>query len=192
MGKAGLASLVALASTLFFAQLAHADDEEGREPESHVTVAFSGGAFLPYGGMKDGYKSGLDVVGRVGWNSANGVGVVASVEYTPVRRAARPTLEMASHMFAAAAAPRYTLGHEVVRVWIAAGGGVVVEYNTTRTGTVSETRVSTVPTLQGASGMDLHVFQTGGLSVSGAYTRSLFTSSVYDFFSVSAGLVFTI
>jgi hypothetical protein len=193
MRKPAFASLTVLCVALAWPLSILADEHgpQGTEPESHVTVALSGGAFLPQGDMKSGYKSGLDVLGQVGWNAENGLGVVMSVEYTPVRRRARSALEVASHMFAAAAAPRYTLGHQTFRMWFSAGGGVVIERTeTTLTESLSETTMSTVPTLHGASGIDLHVFETGGLTVSGVYTRSL--DRVYDFFSVGAGLVFTI
>lgn len=182
---------------LAFAAPAYADEEGEDRATSHFTVAFGGGALLPFGEMDPSTEAGLNVTGRIGWNAANGLGLVTNLEYAPLRRESDAALtDVDSHMFVATAAPRFTLGRKVLRLWVAAGGGVVVERVRTETtsadGILTDTEVDTVPAFNGSSGIDLHFFSNGGLSIAGAYTRSFSDTEVYDYFSVNAGLVFTL
>jgi hypothetical protein len=190
---------------LFLASVARADEDPEANPapappaHSHFTVAFAGGELFPSSRMQTGPRTtnqGLDVWSRIGWNAANGLGLVMNLEYAPLRHqpteGLSPDTQIDGHMFAATAAPRFTIGHRTVRVWLSAGGGIVVERVHTETpGTsLSTTEVGSAFAVHGSGGIDLHLFGSGGLQVAGGYTRSL-SDSTYDFFSVNAGLVFT-
>jgi hypothetical protein len=190
-------ALVALPATSF----AEDGEEQDPGPSSHVTIAFAGGAMLPEGAMKHGASMSMDVWSRVGWDAKNGLGVVLALEYAPLSRPSQSdivlgTRDIESHLFTATAGPRFTLGHHTVRLWVSAGGGVVVERKRTVTtlGIVvaSETDVETLPIVGGQAGLELHFFSNGGLSFAGAYGRSLTDEGEYEYVSVNAGLVFTI
>jgi hypothetical protein len=163
-----------LAWLLFFIVLlpAAASADEG----SYFSFAFGGGALLPTGQMKKVVVGGLDVFGRLGWTSSIGLGLVLGFDWAPLRNA---DTSGQTSLFQATAAPRFTLGTDVLRVWISAGGGVLV-----RTG-------ETAFTLNGAGGLDLHVFGSGGFSLLGGYARGVSQTDV-EYFSLSAGLVFTL
>lgn len=173
-----------------------ADDE----PRSHFTIMLGGGPLVPHGQMEKSTRTGLNVTGRFGWTARSGFGLVTNLEYAPLKRepadSIAGTTEVDSHLVVATAAPRFTLGRSVFRLWVAAGAGVLVERVRTETTTegvvIAETSVDVVPTFNGSSGIDLHFFANGGLSIAGAYTRSLESGSDHDFFSVNAGLVFTL
>jgi hypothetical protein len=191
MRLVSLASLALVLGTL--AGSAGADEGEEKAPlGSHFTLAFAGGAVLPNGDMEGGADPSLDVSGRFGWNGTSGLGLVVNVDYALLRRnsvaGAIEPVAIDAHMLSATAMPRFTLGKKVFRLWIAAGGGVLFEKTTASTSEVERTYYATVPAWGGSAGLDLHFFANGGLSLAGAYTRSL--DNEYDFISVNAGLVF--
>ncbi len=177
---------------------AHADDSE--KAKSHFTIAFGGGALVPEGSMKDSASVGLDVSSRLGWTASNGFGLVTNLEYAPLKRQASASIidptQIDSHMFSATAAPRFTIGHKTLRLWFAAGAGIVIERvhteTTMITGVFTNTKVDYEPTVNGSSGIDLHFFSNGGLTIAASYMRSISGSSVYDYFALGAGLVFTL
>jgi hypothetical protein len=194
---------IVCAAVLLLGASALADEVEPPAPSSYFTVAFSGGVLVP-GGPFENVSAGLDVGSRVGWTSKNGFGGVLNLEYAPLRRDADPTYgpafdqQVDSSLFVGTLAPRYTIGHSTVRLWFAAGGGLVVEHRQTEILTsvydTIRTETDTLGAISGATGFELHVFSNGGLQVSGGYTRSITGDSakVYDFFSLDAGLVFVI
>jgi hypothetical protein len=143
---------------------------------AEFNFAFGAGALVPFGDMKNVVDPGLDVWGRLGWVSEGGVGLTLGVDWAPLR----DKDQTQSHVIQAMATPTLTLGRDLVRFWVAAGGGVVVEQGSPAT-----------PAVTGASGLDLHFFGSGGVLVSGGYTRGL-TQTEVDFFTVTAGLVFTL
>jgi hypothetical protein len=138
--------------------------------------AFGAGALLPFGDMKQVVDPGLDVWGRLGWVSEGGVGLTLGVDWAPLR----DQDQTQSHVIQAMATPTLSLGKDLVRFWVAAGGGVVLERGS-----------PAAPAVTGESGFDFHFFGSGGVLLSGGYTRGL-TQTDVDFFSVRAGLVFTL
>jgi hypothetical protein len=175
---------------------APAEGEAEAKPErkSELTVAFSGGALVPQGAMGADNNPGLDVWGRIGWLTPSGLGLVMNVEYAPLRRdpATVPEDEVVdSHLFAATAGPRFTLGREMVRVWIAGGAGVVVERTaTTAADLSSQVDVESALGVSGGGGFDFCFFGSGGVTLAGAYTRGLSSGAEQEYLSVNAGLVF--
>jgi hypothetical protein len=187
--------------------IARADDADATcppPPTSHFTIAFTGGALVPRGAMQESANPGLDVGSRIGWTARNNFGFVMNLEYAPLRRDPDPTLgavadqQVDSNLFVGTLAPRFTIGRSTVRIWFAAGGGVVVEHRSTEILTMTtdtiRTETDTEGAFSGSSGLELHFFANGGLQFSGGYTRSITsdTKQVYDFFSLDAGLVFVI
>ncbi len=146
------------------------------EESSYFSFAFGGGALVPQGDMKKDVDAGLDVWGRLGWTSTSGLGFVLGFDWAPLRN---PTDGQTS-LLQATAAPRFTIGKDVVRLWISAGGGVLAQKGE-----------PVRPTVNGAGGLDLHVFGSGGFSLIGCYARGI-TQAEVDYFCVSAGLVFTL
>jgi hypothetical protein len=147
------------------------------EESSYFSFAFGGGALAPTGNMRKVVNAGLDLWGRLGWTSASGLGLVLGFDLAPLRT---PT-ESQKTLSQAMAAPRFTIGGDVVRVWVSAGGGVLLQKGAQAT-----------PTLNGGGGLDLHVFGLGGFTVHGGYVRGISSPNEVDYFSVSAGLVFTL
>ena len=164
-------------------------------PTSGFDIEFGGGAIVPSGSMADVNQAGLDVGARVGWSSKIGLGLVLSVDYAPLRQKAQPLDEaIDSHLFSGSLEPRFTLGRNFVRVWFAAGAGVLVERTQTQvisTG-VSATTVDSGITLGGQGGLDFLLFDSGGLSLAGAYTRGISSADKFEYLAFTAGLLFTL
>ncbi|HKA88279.1 MAG TPA: hypothetical protein VKE22_11455 [Haliangiales bacterium] len=146
------------------------------EESSYFSFAFGGGALVPQGDMKNDVDPGLDVWGRLGWTSTSGLGLVLGFDWAPLRN----VNDGQTSLLQATAEPRFTLGKDVVRLWISAGGGVLAQKGE-----------SPRPTVNGAGGLDLHVFGNGGFSLIGCYARGISHAEI-DYFCVSAGLVFTL
>lgn len=165
-----------------------------KQPKHELTVAFSGGALVPQGSMGAQTNTGLDVWGRVGWLTPSGIGLVMNVEYAPLRRAPEggSTDEVVdSHLFAATAGPRFTIGREMLRAWLAGGAGVVVERTATSSPAASsKVEVDSVLGVSGGGGLDICFFGSGGVTVAGAYTKGLSSGAEQQYVSVNAGLVF--
>jgi hypothetical protein len=167
---------------------------EANPPRSQFTLAFAGGALVPQGAMGAQTDPGLDVWGRLGWLTPSGLGLVMNVEFAPLRRTPGTTTGdevVDSQLFAATAGPRFTLGRDVVRVWIAGGAGVVVERTAvTAADLSSEVDVEGVFGVSGGGGLDLCFFGAGGITLAGAYTRGVSGGAETEYVSVNAGLVF--
>jgi hypothetical protein len=166
--RLALAALAILAATP-----AHAD-----EPQPW-SLAFVGGGLIPEGDMSAQTAPGLDVGARFGWSAASGLGVQLGLAFAPLRP--RVQSDTSDQLFAGALGPRFTLGHDVVRIWIAGAGGLVVE----RTAAVSS-----AVTVNGLGGLDLHVFGNGGFTLAGEYARGI-TSGAVQFLALTGGLMFT-
>src|SRR5262249_54944271 len=99
--------------------------EEAPPPEHQpCSLAFTGGGLSPQGEMGAVTKPGRDVGARVGWGAASGLGLQRGLEFAPLRQ--KMALEDAQ-LFAGMLGPRVTIGRDVIRVWIAGAGGVIVE-----------------------------------------------------------------
>jgi hypothetical protein len=145
------------------------------EPPQPWSVAFAGGALLPQGAMAIATQVGLEVGARFGWSAPSGLGLQLGVDFAPLRRADD------AQLFAGTLGPRFTLGHDVIRVWIAGAGGVVVE---------RAAAVSSSFALFGLGGLDLHLFGNGGFTFAGQYARGV-SSDATEYLAVSGGLLFT-
>jgi hypothetical protein len=158
-------------------------------------IAFGGGALVPQGDMAQTIQTGLDVGGRVGWSSRLGLGLVLSIDYAPLRVKPVAGVEdtVGSHLFTGSLAPRLVLGKSLLRVWLSAGAGVLVERTQTTPAVGSgTTTVESGVTVGGQGGLDLLFFDSGGLSVSGGYTRGLASVEKFQYMAFTAGLVFTL
>jgi hypothetical protein len=172
---------------------ARADDSNRQH--SHFTVGVEGGMLLPQGTMKDSTNTSLDFAGRFGWTGSSGLGLVVNLEYAPLSTPSVPLTTISSNFGAATAGVRFTIGHKTLRVWFAAGGGMVYDrVHTEITGTagiLSTTNTDEKPAFDGSAGAMFHLFSNGGLAVTATYLRSFSGSSVYNYVTLGAGLVFT-
>jgi hypothetical protein len=155
-------------------------------------IAFGGGALIPSGPMAETTSAGLDVEGRLGWSSRFGLGVVLALDYAPLRRKVQPDGEtIGSHLFAGTLEPRFTIGKSLVRAWLSAGPGVVVERTEIHeTGGASTVTVDSGITVNGQGGLDFLFFDSGGLSLAGGYTRGFSSAEKYQYLGFTAGLLF--
>jgi hypothetical protein len=160
----------------FFLLAGHAARADEPQPWS---LAFVGGGMFPQGEMSAATRPGLDVGTRVGWSSKSGIGLQLGLAFAPLRQ--RVATEADSQLFAGTLGPRFTLGRDVLRVWIAGAGGLVLE---------RASAVSSAFTVNGLGGLDLHVFGNGGFTFSGEYVRSVSTGA-YQYLAVTGGLIFT-
>ena len=161
-------------------------------PTSGFDVEFGGGALVPSGPMANVTSAGLDVGGRLGWSSRFGLGLVLAVDYAPLRQKVQPEGEtIDGHLFAGSLEPRFTLGKSFVRAWLSAGAGVLIERTEVHeTGGASTVTVDSGITLGGQGGLDFLFFDSGGLSLSGGYTRGLAAVEKYQYLAFTAGLLF--
>src|SRR5262249_17766197 len=160
----------ALMTLLLLGSAARAD-----EPAQPWSVAFAGGGLFPRGAMAVDTQAGLDVGARVGWSAPFGLGLQLGVDFAPPRRTDD------GQLFAGTLGPRFTIGRDVVRVWVGGAGGLVVE---------RAAAVSSAFTVNGLGGLDLHIFGNGGFTFAGQYARSV-SSDSYEYVAVSGGLLFT-
>lgn len=156
-------------------------------------ASFLGGAALPTGPMSEGRKEGLATTTRFGFTAENGLGFAINAEYSPLpHQAMNRATTVQSHLGLLSAAPRFTLGHGTFRIWLGAGGGVALERTTiTRGGIAEQSEFAAEPLALGEAGVEFHVFDSGGLTVSGGYARSFGEEMDVHLASVQGGLVFT-
>jgi hypothetical protein len=171
------------------------DDEPVKKARgSEVTFAFAGGALVPQGSMEEQTQAGLDVWGRIGWATSSGLGLAVHLEYAPLRRdlEGAPRNEVVdAHLFAATAGPRFQIGRNLVRVWVAGSAGVVVErVATTIASAPTVVEVESSLGVSGGGGLDLNLFGSGGLTLAGAYTQGISTGASQKYVSLNAGVMF--
>jgi hypothetical protein len=168
------------------------EDEPVRKRGNEVTISFAGGALVPRGDMEQQTEAGLDVWGRVGWITPSGLGLVLHLEYAPLRRDVEaPDDVVEAHLFAATAGPRFTIGRDLIRVWLAGSAGVVIERVTTTTADLpSVVEVDTELGVSGGGGLDLCFFGAGGVTFAGAYTQAVSSGAIQRYVSLNAGVVF--
>jgi hypothetical protein len=160
---------------------------------SGFDVEFGGGALIPTGDLALESQAGLDVGGRFGWSSSVGLGLVLSLDYAPLRQKTHAADETSdAHLFYGSLAPRFAFGRSFVRVWLSAGAGVIVERTQTQSvvGGSTSTTTDSGLTLGGQGGLDFLFFDSGGLSVSGGYTKGLAAIDKYQYLAFTAGLLF--
>jgi hypothetical protein len=196
--KLGWLALVGAATLLATAPTASAESKK-KKASSYWTVSFLGGVLNPYKGMKDTHKRGLAAGARIGWTGKMGVGLDLAVEYSPLPADNPPPLTtFETHYVVSTFGPKLVLGRGAFRIWAGGGGGMAVE----RTKTLyrdqpqnKETRTALVA--QGAGGIEFHFMSSGGLTVTGNFTRTTkrglaFTDGLkYKHYNITGGLIFT-
>lgn len=166
------------------------DDDDGSR-RGAVSVAFSGGLMLPRADLGETRQTGLTAGLLVGLTAQSGLGLALSAEYAPLPATGSRDDENGreSHVGAVTLAPRFTLGRGRLRGWIAAGGGVVLDHEAVENASGERDRdFNYEPVASGAVGLELHIFDSGGLMVSGRYNRSL-SEPRYELITATAGLV---
>jgi len=171
-----------------------------RPRKSHWMVSFLGGAVSPLGDTADVRDLGLAVGLRAGYTSKLGLGLAVSALYSPLSvddssSESSGNREVTdNHFVAAALVPRFTLGRDVVRLSIGAGGGGIMEQTRTKVEIdgVTATEVDSVfaPSAVGEIGLETYLWDSGGLVVTGSYLRS-FGDRELEIGAVLGGLIFT-
>jgi len=160
---------------------------------SGFDVEFGGGALIPTGDLALQSQPGLDVGGRFGWSSGLGLGLVLSLDYAPLRQKTHATAETSdAHLFYGSLAPRFAFAKSFVRVWLSAGAGVILERTQIQStvGGGTATTTDSGVTVGGQGGLDFLFFDSGGLSLSGGYTKGLSAIEKYEYLAFTAGLTF--
>lgn len=188
-------TLITLTAVLVLTATAHADELSEQEDQSYWELALAGGMLVPFDQMANEHQQSLAGNVRVGWVSSLGLGIDLAVDYSPLsRQAQNPDDIYDIHFATAGVMPRVTLGKKLVRLWLAAGGGMTFEHAkhvATVPGTELEPALSRFsPAGMGAAGLELHAFPGVGLAVTGSYTRN-FGDSEYQMLNVTGGLAVT-
>lgn len=180
-----------LAPSLVRADTSAGDQAPGAAGSSFWSVAFLGGAIAPLGAMDTDYQQGLAASLRIGWTSRLGLGVDFGLDYSPLaHRVVDPLEKFEVHYGTATLTPRFTMGKNVARMWIAGGGGVSFERTRRTLRDVPESNNATALVATGAAGVELHLVSGGGLVVVGSYSK-LFGDLSHQYAEVLGGLVFT-
>lgn len=190
-------TLIALTITSILAAPAYAENSESEDERkgSYWELAFAGGMLVPLGDMSDLHQQSLAGNVRISWVSSLGLGLDLAVDYSPLsRRQLNPDDVYEIHFASAGLMPRFTLGRNVFRVWLAAGGGMAFEHveNVANGGVAGlEPTISRVSAAgMGAAGVELHAFSGVGLAVIGSYTRT-YGDVDYQMLNVTGGLAVT-
>ena len=186
-----------LTIALTLAAPAHAEDSDngGKESESYWELAFAGGMLMPLSGMTEEHQQSLAGNVRFGWVSSLGLGLDLAIDYSPLsRRQLDPEEVYEVHFATAGLLPRFTLGKHILRLWLAAGGGMTYE----QIAHISTRGIAGLePTVRrfsaagmGAAGLELHAFSGVGLAVTGSYTHT-YGEVAYQLVNVTGGLAVT-
>jgi hypothetical protein len=167
-------------------------------------VSFVGGVMVPVRDTADERELGLGVGMRVGYTTKIGLGLALVASYSPLPVADPPPAQnqgdpaadvvSENHFASAALVPRFTIGREVFRLTLGAGGGGIMEQ--TRLRPAGEeggaTRSDTVfaPAALGEIGIETHFWGSGGVVISGSYLRS-FGDREAEVGALLGGLIFT-
>jgi hypothetical protein len=165
-------------------------------------VSFVGGVLVPVGETADQRQVGLGVGLRVGYTTRIGLGLAMVAQYSPLPVSSPPaggdsapaTDVTENHFVTAALVPRFTLGRDVLRLTLGAGGGGIMEQTRSRAADDpdGQTLVDSVfaPAAIGEVGIETHFWGSGGIVVTGSYLRS-FGDREAEVGSVLGGLIFT-
>lgn len=192
-----LTSLTIALALLASTAPAHAEeaDENQNRGGSFWELVVAGGMLLPLGAMADEHQQSLAGSVRVGWVSRIGLGVDLALDYSPLsRRQTVPDEVYEVHFATAGLMPRFTLGKNTVRLWLAAGGGMAFEHaEQVRSdgGAGTDPAVNRLAAASmGAAGLELHPFSGVGLAVTGSYTRT-YGALDHQLLNVTGGLAIT-
>jgi hypothetical protein len=166
---------------------------EDRGARSYWHASFLGGMAVPVQQMTDDRKAGVAATVRLGWTSRSGLGLSIAGEYSPLPfKVSERNVTVASHLGIVAGGPRFTLGKRKVRLWLGGAGGVVVERTRMTIDGDSQGADSALePAAVGEAGLELHLFENGGLALNGSYAHSFGRTVQARLGSLVGGLVFT-
>lgn len=153
-----------------------------------------GGMMLPLEEVSETYQESLAASIRLGWISRLGLGVDMTLDYSPASRQPTPADDVFEvHLLSAGVMPRFTLGRKMIRVWLAAGGGLTYEHSehvSTEGIGLEPTTNKYAPTGMGAAGIQVYAFSGVGLAVTGSYAHSI-GDLTYQLLNVTGGLAVT-
>jgi hypothetical protein len=190
---------IAAAAVLAAVALAPAD-VQAKAKKPYWLVSFVGGVMVPVAETADERKPGLGVGLRVGYTTKVGLGLSLVAQYSPLPVADAPDTGdepaadvVENHFVSAALVPRFTLGRDVFRLTLGAGGGGIMEQSRSRpTDEDGATQTDSVfaPAAIGEVGIETHFWGSGGLLVTGSYLRS-FGDREAEVGALLGGLIFT-
>jgi hypothetical protein len=191
MNRLCTASTLALALAL--AAPVYAEDAVDHN-DGYWELALAGGMLMPLDKMTDVHQQSMAGSARTSWVSGLGVGFDLALDYSPLSRrdlGAGDVYEI--HFTTAGLMPRFTLGKNTVRMWLAAGGGMAYEHSKhVATGGVAleptSNRIAAAG--MGAAGLELYAFSGVGLALIGSYTRT-YGELEYQLLNVTGGLAVT-
>ena len=160
--------------------------EELETRKGYWHTSFDGGVMVPTANMSEAFNTGLTASLRIGYTSKLGFGFAVGAAYSPLPRT-QSEIAPESHIALFTALPRFTIGHDLFRMWVAAGGGLVLQ----RTDQASETVSKTEPVASGEAGIEMHLFSSGGVALLGNYSKSFGEDIDASLLSFTGGLVFT-
>lgn len=176
--------LVAVTTVAFLPGEAHAK-------RGYWFAGFAGELLLPDADTEERYRRAIGAELRVGRTGRSGLGIAAIAGYSPLPRADTGGLPSENHFVTLGALPRFTLGSGSVRAWLGAGGGLLLEHITLRPEDGSSlSGTSFDVAAMGEAALELHVFDSAGLSFNAGYRRAL-GSFETSLLSVGGSLVFT-
>jgi hypothetical protein len=150
-------------------------------------IGFLGGMLLPMGATGETHERALAAGLRMGYTGRSGLGLDLAIEYSPLPLQDAEAAGIAERHFATVGLmPRFTLGNRV-RVWVGAGGGLALQYDTLSDGS---TEMLYEPAGMGAVAVELHVLTGIGLVAMGSYTRT-FGDMAYEYVTATGGLLLT-
>ncbi len=193
------AALAALAAALSLCP----SGAEAKAKKPYWLVSFVGGVLVPVRETADEREVGLGVGLRIGYTTKVGLGLALVAQYSPLPVSdpepgdggAAPAADVTeNHFVTAALVPRFTLGRDVVRLTLGAGGGGIMEQTRSRPAEdeTGQTLVDSVfaPAAIGEVGIETHFWGSGGIVVTGSYLRS-FGDREAEVGSLLGGLIFT-
>jgi hypothetical protein len=149
-------------------------------------IGFLGGVLMPLRAMDETHQQGLAAGLRMGYTGRSGLGLDMALEYSPLPQRMSDGIAE-THFATAGLMPRFTLGKRRLRVWLGAGGGAALQYDTLSDGS---TQMRYEPAGMGALGVELHVLTGIGLMALGSYTHT-FGELNYEYLTATGGLVLT-
>lgn len=177
-----------LASAVLLAALPAPARAETRNRAHGYGIGFLGGVLLPIGATSDTHQQGLAAGLRMGYTGRSGLGIDMALEYSPLPLQADAGASVAETHFATVGLmPRFTLGKGLLRVWVGAGGGMALQYDTLSDGS---TQMAYEPAGMGAAALELHLLTGVGLVAMGSYTRT-FGDLGYEYLTATGGLLLT-
>lgn len=190
-------ALAVAAGIAFATHPAAAEKKKKNDSSSYWSISFLGGELFPRRDMRSTHDAGLAAGARVGWTSKLGLGLYMAVDYAPLARNATndPLESFETHFGLITVQPSYTLAWKSLRLWVSGGVGMAAERTRRYYRDVAgERKTDYSPAVTGVGGLELHLFNGGGLVATASYSRLLeavgFTDVKYEFVTFTGGFVF--